>query len=43
MNSIKMKISVIFGVAHMSLGVIQKALNASYFGNRLDFIHEFIP
>ena len=30
-NSCKMKISVIFGVAQMTLGIIMKAFNACYF------------
>ena len=42
-NSLKMKLSVILGVAHMLLGQMNKGLNAVYFGNRLDFVHEFIP
>jgi V-type H+-transporting ATPase subunit a len=42
-NSLKMKISVIFGVAHMSLGIFQKANNAIHFGHWLDFWHEFVP
>ena len=42
-NSLKMKVSVILGVAHMLLGQMNKGLNAVYFGNRLDFVHEFIP
>ena len=43
MNSMKMKMSVIFGVAHMALGVFQKAFNAIHFRKREDFLHEFIP
>lgn len=43
LNSIKMKISVIFGVAHMTLGLIQKGLNAIYFKKKSDFIHVFLP
>lgn len=43
MNSIKMKISVILGVIHMMMGLVQKGINARYFGNKLDFVHEFIP
>jgi V-type H+-transporting ATPase subunit a len=43
MNSLKMKMSVIFGVAQMSMGVVVKALNAAYFGRKLEFIFEFIP
>jgi V-type H+-transporting ATPase subunit a len=35
--------SVIFGVLHMSFGLIMKAFNACYFNRKLDFKHEFIP
>lgn len=43
LNSLKMKLSVILGVLQMGLGVCMKALNASYFKNKLDFFYEFIP
>jgi V-type H+-transporting ATPase subunit a len=43
LNSLKMKISVIFGVAQMCLGIFLKALNALYFRKMLDFFHEFVP
>ena len=43
LNSLKMKLSVIFGVAQMSLGVILKAFNSRYFKKKLDFYFEFIP
>lgn len=43
MNSLKMKLSVIFGVAHMSLGVCIKGLNAIHFGSATDFLFEFLP
>lgn len=42
-NSLKMKLSVIFGVSQMSLGIFMKAANALYFNQRLDFYFEFIP
>lgn len=42
-NSFKMKFSVIIGVIHMTLGVIQKGLNAIYFKKPIDFFHEFLP
>lgn len=35
--------SVIFGVAQMSLGIFMKALNSIYFGRYIDFFFEFIP
>jgi V-type H+-transporting ATPase subunit a len=34
-NSLKMKLSVIVGVIHMTVGVFVKASNAIYFGNKL--------
>ena len=42
-NSMKMKISVIFGVAQMCLGIFLKASNAIYFKKPIDFIFEFLP
>ena len=43
MNSLKMKISVLLGVAQMALGVCMKGLNAIYFRKGLDFVFEFLP
>lgn len=43
LNSFKMKFSVIIGVLHMVLGLVQKALNAHYFGDKMKFFHEFVP
>lgn len=42
-NSLKMKLSVIFGVLQMSLGICMKAFNAHYFKSKIDFFFEFIP
>lgn len=42
-NNLKMKMSVIFGVAQMSLGIFMKALNSIHFGRWIDFFFEFIP
>lgn len=42
-NSLKMKLSVIIAVVHMTLGVLVKAANALYFKRKLEFIFEFIP
>lgn len=36
-NSLKMKISVIIAIVHMTLGVIIKAFNSIYFKKRVDF------
>ena len=43
MNSLKMKIAVILGVAQMSLGVCLKAANNLYFRQYIDFFFEFLP
>ena len=43
MNSLKMKISVILGVAQMSLGVFMKAFNSLKFRRHIDFFFEFLP
>lgn len=42
-NSLKMKISVIIAIVHMSLGVCCKAANSLYFRKKLDFYFEFLP
>jgi V-type H+-transporting ATPase subunit a len=42
-NSLKMKIAVILGVAQMALGVCMKGLNSSYFNRKVDFFFEFLP
>lgn len=42
-NSMKMKLSVIFGVFHMLLGIFLKGLNLLYFNHKLDFCVEFVP
>ena len=38
-----MKIAVILGVAHMTLGLCLKGCNLIYFGRKIDFVFEFIP
>ena len=42
-NSLKMKLSVIFGVLQMSFGVCLKGMNSIYFRKKEDFFFEFIP
>lgn len=42
-NSLKMKMSVIIAIIHMTLGVCCKAANSLYFKKKLDFYLEFIP
>jgi V-type H+-transporting ATPase subunit a len=38
-----MKIAVILGVLHMSLGIFLKAMNNIYFKQKLELFHEFVP
>jgi len=42
-NSFKMKLSVIFGIIQMFAGTCLKGCNAIYFGEKLDFLFEFLP
>jgi V-type H+-transporting ATPase subunit a len=42
-NSFKMKLSVVFGIIQMFMGTCLKGLNAIYFGEKWDFIFEFLP
>ena len=42
-NSMKMKIAVILGVAHMTVGIVLKGCNLIYFSRKIDFFFEFIP
>ena len=42
-NGFKMKMSVIFGVTQMTLGIFMKAFNAIYFRRMVDFFFEFLP
>ena len=42
-NSFKMKLSVILGVSHMTLGILLKGLNAIFEKNIIEFIFIFIP
>lgn len=42
-NSMKMKLSVILGVAQMCLGILMKGCNAIHFRRPIDFFFEFIP
>lgn len=41
-NSVKMKISVIIAVAHMSMGIVVKGLNALYFKQKVVFWFEVV-
>lgn len=42
-NSFKMKLSVILGIMQMFGGTLLKGANAIYFGEKLDFLFEFLP
>lgn len=43
LNSLKMKMSVLFGVAQMNLGIILSYFNACFFGSALDIRYQFVP
>lgn len=43
LNSFKMKLSIVIGVVHMSLGICCKAINSIHFSNYVDFFFEFLP
>lgn len=43
MNSFKMKLSIVIGVLHMTLGIACKAINALHFVSYTDFFFEFLP
>ena len=42
-NSVKMKMSILFGVCHMMLGIVMSACNHFYFKDMLSLFCEFIP
>ncbi|CAD7705284.1 unnamed protein product [Ostreobium quekettii] len=42
-NSMKMKMSVVFGVLHMDLGIIMSVFNQQYFRDQLSIWCEFVP
>ncbi len=42
-NSFKMKLSIVFGVTHMIIGIINKGMNALYFKDFSTLLFEFIP
>jgi V-type H+-transporting ATPase subunit a len=43
MNSLKMKLSVLFGVLQMTLGLVLRFMNAVFFKSKIDFFCECIP
>ncbi|XP_054812481.1 V-type proton ATPase subunit a1 isoform X2 [Prosopis cineraria] len=43
LNSLKMKMSILLGVAQMNLGIILSYFNARFFGNSVDIRYQFVP
>ncbi|PON80789.1 ATPase, V0 complex, subunit 116kDa [Parasponia andersonii] len=43
LNSLKMKMSILLGVAQMNLGIILSYFNAQYFGNSINIWFQFLP
>nr|GLL33862.1 V-type proton ATPase subunit a1-like [Ipomoea trifida] len=43
LNSLKMKMSILLGVAQMNLGIILSYFNAHYFSNSIDVKYQFVP
>lgn len=43
LNSLKMKMSIVFGVTQMNLGIIMSYTNQRYFSDSISTIFEFIP
>ncbi|KAL4312531.1 hypothetical protein GQ457_01G009450 [Hibiscus cannabinus] len=43
LNSMKMKMSILLGVAQMNLGIILSYFNAKFYGNELNIWHQFLP
>ncbi|XP_076888889.1 V-type proton ATPase subunit a3-like [Bidens hawaiensis] len=43
LNSLKMKMSILLGVAQMNLGILMSYYNAKFFRNDIDILYQFIP
>ncbi|KAJ2523915.1 H(+)-transporting V0 sector ATPase subunit a [Coemansia sp. RSA 2049] len=42
-NSYKMKMSIVLGIIHMTLGICLQVPNALYFKKRINIVHVFVP
>ncbi|KAJ4832651.1 V-type proton ATPase subunit a1 [Turnera subulata] len=43
LNSLKMKMSILLGVAQMNIGIMLSYFNARFFGSSLDIRYQFVP
>ncbi|KAL3649366.1 V-type proton ATPase subunit a1 [Castilleja foliolosa] len=43
LNSLKMKLSILFGVTQMNVGIILSYFNARYFNSSIDIRYQFVP
>ncbi|KAF3791363.1 V-type proton ATPase subunit a1 [Nymphaea thermarum] len=43
LNSLKMKMSILFGIVQMNIGIILSYFNAKFFGSSLDIRYQFVP
>lgn len=43
LNSLKMKMSILLGVAQMNLGIVISYFNARFFGSSIDIRYQFVP
>ncbi|KAM5565028.1 V-type proton ATPase subunit a3-like [Rosa sericea] len=43
LNSLKMKMSILLGVAQMNLGIVLSYFNAKYFADKLNIWYQFVP
>ncbi|EEF52657.1 V-type proton ATPase subunit a2 [Ricinus communis] len=43
LNSLKMKMSILLGVAQMNLGIVMSYFNAKFFGDNLNVRYQFVP